>query len=188
MRFPTIWYVRPAKAQTSLRIRADWSEPLLVAWIFYDCWATDWTLFEVSKLNRRLYKLVWVYTCQNVKLLEISCHGSIIAVTCNLAAIVTSNTEPYFQPKWVCCLLQSILFYRLSFSMNLDWFLLVNWKSNLNIPYSYLIMIDVNWSKGFYNLSKWIKNPRGKHLNKLKYAYGFPLRSYQRNILQQTFY
>ena len=23
MRFPTIWYVRPAKAQTSLRIRAD---------------------------------------------------------------------------------------------------------------------------------------------------------------------
>ena len=23
MRFPTIWYVRPSKAQTSLRIRAD---------------------------------------------------------------------------------------------------------------------------------------------------------------------
>ena len=23
MRFPTMWYVRPAKAQTSLRIRAD---------------------------------------------------------------------------------------------------------------------------------------------------------------------
>ena len=66
MRFPTIWYVRPAKAQTSLRIRADWSEPLLVAWVFYDCWATDWTLFGVSKLNRRLHRLVWVYTCQNV--------------------------------------------------------------------------------------------------------------------------
>ena len=31
MRFPTMWYVRPAKAQISLRIRADWSEPLLVA-------------------------------------------------------------------------------------------------------------------------------------------------------------
>ena len=30
MRFPTMWYVRPAKAQTSLRIRAVWSEPLLV--------------------------------------------------------------------------------------------------------------------------------------------------------------
>ena len=27
MRFPTMWYVRPVKAQTSLRIRADWSEP-----------------------------------------------------------------------------------------------------------------------------------------------------------------
>ena len=37
MRFPTMWYVRPPKAQTSLRIRAAWSEPLLVAWIFYDC-------------------------------------------------------------------------------------------------------------------------------------------------------
>ena len=35
MRFPTMWYVQPAKAQTSLRIGADWSEPLLVAWVFY---------------------------------------------------------------------------------------------------------------------------------------------------------
>ena len=34
MRFPTMWYVRPAKAQTSLHIRADWSEHLLVASIF----------------------------------------------------------------------------------------------------------------------------------------------------------
>ena len=31
MRFPTMWYWRQEKAQTSLRIRADWSEPLLVA-------------------------------------------------------------------------------------------------------------------------------------------------------------
>ena len=37
MRFPTMWYVRPAKSQTSLRIRADWSRPLLLAWIFYNC-------------------------------------------------------------------------------------------------------------------------------------------------------
>ena len=37
MRFPTMWYVRQAKVQISLRIRAVWSEPLLVAWIFYDC-------------------------------------------------------------------------------------------------------------------------------------------------------
>ena len=36
MRFPTMWYVRPAKAQTSLRIRAVWSEPLLVPWTFYE--------------------------------------------------------------------------------------------------------------------------------------------------------
>ena len=31
--FPTTWYVRPPKPQISLRIRAVWSEPLLVAWI-----------------------------------------------------------------------------------------------------------------------------------------------------------
>ena len=37
MRFPTMWYVRPAKPQISLRMRAVWSEPLLVAWVFYDC-------------------------------------------------------------------------------------------------------------------------------------------------------
>ena len=32
MRFQTIWYVQPAKAQISLRICAVWSEPLLVAY------------------------------------------------------------------------------------------------------------------------------------------------------------
>ena len=37
MRLPTMWYVRPAKPQFSLRIHAVWSEPLLVAWVFYDC-------------------------------------------------------------------------------------------------------------------------------------------------------
>ena len=30
MIFPAMGYVRPAKAQTSLRIRADWPKPLLV--------------------------------------------------------------------------------------------------------------------------------------------------------------
>ena len=62
MRFPTMWYVRPAKTQISLRIQAVWSEPLLVAWILYVCYAIDWTSF------RRLHRLVWVYTCQAVSL------------------------------------------------------------------------------------------------------------------------
>ena len=31
MRFPAMWYVRPATAQISLRISAFYSEPLLVA-------------------------------------------------------------------------------------------------------------------------------------------------------------
>ena len=37
MKFQTMWYVQPAKAQTSLRIRAVWAEPLLVARVFYEC-------------------------------------------------------------------------------------------------------------------------------------------------------
>ena len=37
MSFPTMWYVWPAKPQISLPIWAVWSEPLLVAWIFYVC-------------------------------------------------------------------------------------------------------------------------------------------------------
>ena len=69
--FQTIRYVRPAKAQTSLRIRAVWSEPLLVAWLLHDCRATDQISFEVSKLNRRPHRLVWVYASQSATLLEI---------------------------------------------------------------------------------------------------------------------
>ena len=76
LRFPTMWYVRPAKPQISLRIRAVWSEPFLVAWIFNECKFTDWTSFGISKLKRRLNWLV--YTCQNATLLEITCHGSFL--------------------------------------------------------------------------------------------------------------
>ena len=74
--FLTMWYVRPAKAQTSMRVRSVWSEPLLVAWIFYECWATDRTSFGVTKLTRRLHRIIRVYTCQNTTLLEITCRGS----------------------------------------------------------------------------------------------------------------
>ena len=35
------WYVRPAKSQTSLHLRSDCSEPLQVARIFYEYYATD---------------------------------------------------------------------------------------------------------------------------------------------------
>ena len=62
----TICYVQPAKPQISLRIRTVWSEPLLIAWVIYDCLATDWTSFGVFKLKRRLQMLVQVYTCPNV--------------------------------------------------------------------------------------------------------------------------
>ena len=40
-------------------------------------------------LNRRLQRPVLVYTCQNVKLLEISCRGSFVKTT--EAILMTSN-------------------------------------------------------------------------------------------------
>ena len=49
----------------------------------YDCEATDWTPFGVSKLLRRLHRLVWVYTCQNDTMLEITCHGSRYNYNCH---------------------------------------------------------------------------------------------------------
>ena len=58
MRFPSMGYVLPAKAQTSLCICAVWSEPLLVTWLLHDCRATDRISFEVSKLTRRPHSLV----------------------------------------------------------------------------------------------------------------------------------
>ena len=76
IRFPTIRYVRPAKAQTSLRIPADWSDPLHVAWIFNECYTTDRTSFIASKLKRRLHRLIYIYTCRNTTLLEITCQDS----------------------------------------------------------------------------------------------------------------
>ena len=54
MKFPPMWYMWPAKAQTSLRIRAVWSEPLLVIWIFSDSKATDRTSFGMAPTQARL--------------------------------------------------------------------------------------------------------------------------------------
>ena len=98
MTFPAMWFVQPAKAQTSLRIRTVWSEPLLVAWISYDCSTFDRTAFRVSKFNRRLHRLVWVYSCQNATLLEITCRGSIM-IQVHCYSLWLYNADTYAQPK-----------------------------------------------------------------------------------------
>ena len=78
MRFPTLWYVRPAKAQTSLLICADWSEHLLVA--EYSSTVQLLTEHNLERLSltggctglseSKLVKLPW--------LLEITCLNSYI--------------------------------------------------------------------------------------------------------------
>ena len=46
---------------------------LNILWVEYSMSRTS---FGVSKLKRRLHRLVWVYTCQNTTLLEITYRGS----------------------------------------------------------------------------------------------------------------
>ena len=104
MRFPIMWYVRPAKAQTSRRIRAVWSEPLLVTWIVYDCEASDRTSFGVSKLKRRLRRLVWVYTCRNATMLK-----------SHVAELSWTKDIYCFNSYSVFCFKISFLFDRLNF-------------------------------------------------------------------------
>ena len=93
MRFPTMWYVRSAKSQTSLRICAVWSELLLWAWIFYDCKATYQTAFPVSKLKKRLHRLLWVSTCQNSTLFEIACHALFSNVSSNMVCVTSKGSD-----------------------------------------------------------------------------------------------
>ena len=100
MKFPTMWYVRPAMPQISLRICAVWSEPLLVVWIFYQYLATGQTVFWVSKLKRRLHRLVWVYTCQNATLLEITCHRSYIYICVYVWSLTMSYKMVQFLLNW----------------------------------------------------------------------------------------
>ena len=83
MRFPTIWYVRPAKTQISLRI-AQSDQSICLSHEYY---MTVKLLIEQhlefpSLLKRRLHRLVWIYSCQNATLLEITCRGSIMGMQC----------------------------------------------------------------------------------------------------------
>ena len=92
MRFPTMGYVRPAKAQTSLRIRTVWSEPLLVAWVFYDFVQALISVWGLSFLlsTTHLPEKVWLLICSpetfyNIPryVVQSNC-GSRFAVGCHL--------------------------------------------------------------------------------------------------------
>ena len=73
MRLPTMWYARPAKPQISLRIRAVWSEPLSVAWVFFIVKLL--TEHNLEFLSLRGGCRGWSESTL-VKYLEISCRGS----------------------------------------------------------------------------------------------------------------
>ena len=124
MRFPTMWYVGPAKPQIILLIRAVWSEPLLVACVFYECSATDWTSFGVSKIKRSLHRLVSVCICQNATLLEITYRGSYIYLYLQLQIKRTTNghtADPSACYKSIASVnVESLLFMYAPYCMYVD--------------------------------------------------------------------
>ena len=77
---------------------------LSILWVL----ATDRTSFGVSKLKRGLHRLVWVYTCQNTTLSEITCRGPFVNCvdkvnSCSFTCViwsknrhVNSNNNPCF--------------------------------------------------------------------------------------------
>ena len=77
MRFSTMWYVRPAKPQISLRIRAVWSELLIVAWIFYDVKLLTEHHLEILSLKGGCAGSSESSLVENATSLEITCRGSI---------------------------------------------------------------------------------------------------------------
>ena len=77
MRFPTMWYVRPAKAQTGMRMRTVWDQS--------HCKSLEYSL-TVNLLTKFHLELLSLTTMgctgssestlvKNVTLLEITCHG-----------------------------------------------------------------------------------------------------------------
>ena len=75
-------------AHTHSLIRA-FASHLNIVWVL-SYWLNT---FGVSKLKRRLQRLVWVYTCQNATLLEITCHGSI--------GKIALFQYPRWMPSWI---------------------------------------------------------------------------------------
>ena len=70
-----------------------------------------WQLFEYShelpKLKMRLHRLIWVYSCQNATLLEITCCGSYIDVS-KLIRMWGGNEWMTQYKIYMCCLRPSL--------------------------------------------------------------------------------
>ena len=77
MRFPTMWYVQPAKARTSLRIGLNilW---LLSYWL---------NIIGVSMPKSRLQRLGGAYTCQNATLLMF-CQPRVTVTSCFVYIVI----------------------------------------------------------------------------------------------------
>ena len=136
IRFPTLWYVRPKKAQTSLCVHTVWSEPLLVAWIFYDYKTTDRTSFGVSKLEMGLHRLIWVYTCQKCHVVELHMSRLIYVGTSIQFSIIFVVRVCFIKGGFSMIQITSLMtsniflwrFYMFTF---ITLFYILNWKTKL---------------------------------------------------------
>ena len=71
----------------------------------FPSWKGGCTAFGASAFKRRLHRLVWVYTCQNATLLEITCHGSYIN-RWEKASKITQHGKS----KWMCHMQKMLIF------------------------------------------------------------------------------
>ena len=150
LRFLTMWYVRPAKPQIRLRIRAVWSDPLLVVEYHMIVKLLTEHHLEFLSLKGRLQRLVWVYTCQNATLLEITCLGSFnkigsFQVTLPLAIVLSLSALAYGRPSvsQFCRVIRSLSEKNLRFNPFLPYGIssIINWNksiTNLRVLWYYL--------------------------------------------------
>ena len=129
MRFPTMWYVPPVKPQISLRIRAVWAEPLLVAWIFYNLiyklksplvskalkklWSLKMSIFEQQKLlNKHLSRDMYYVGTRNVSM----GHGCprYCQIRINKALSLTKGHNSY-NYKWILSIIELDLYFMITY-------------------------------------------------------------------------
>ena len=119
IRFLTIWYVQPANAQTSLRISAIWSEPLLVAWINYHCYVYTTTGSIVVDILLIVTPIVGVCGCSMYCCALLYVHSSFSIVLVGKGGVALLGLSSwclvievwlFFAVPWVCLWLVIVVF------------------------------------------------------------------------------
>ena len=94
------WHVCPTKTQTSLRIRAVWSESSLSAWTTFASLAIQYAFSEDSDQTARMLRLIWIFAVRTCFFLmsRRTCSWKTFIACVYLMRLDTRGKFPYF---WV---------------------------------------------------------------------------------------